>query len=456
MGKIVKYCNACEESFAEKFSFCPNCGAQLEAFEMKPLSEETNGNSPSPEPTSKEIASAFSVTKESPATGFEPIHEARRFSTKFDNQELSSPENSSAEPETEKVFEFDDEVFEEPLKDYNEISSTATFAAAGASGGNLYQATYPQANVTRNADNDFHITIIEEKNVKQRNLLLLAFFVIFFSAFAGGIVYSIFNTILDVAEIETDKLGVFVGEVEPVPVEEEFLEKDKDKGGGGGGGGREEKTPASKGREAAQVPNPLIAPDTSITKISNPTIAIQAATTNKNERKAEVSDLPYGLKTGSDLLSNGMGSGGGQGEGRGRGQGTGIGDGLGSGKGSGRGGGLGNGEGNDRGDGSRDMFNNVSVVKKPVGPTVGVQILSKPRANYTNEARQQQIQGTVILRVTFLANGTIGGITTVKGLGGGLTEQAIIAARNIKFEPAKRGGVPYSVTKTIEYNFNIY
>jgi TonB family protein len=287
-------------------------------------------------------------------------------------------------------------------------------------------------------------------------LLLLAFFVIFFSAFAAGLVYSIFNTILDVAEIETDKLGVFVGEVEPVPVENELPEKDKEKGGGGGGGGRDEKTPTSKGREAAQVPNPLIAPDTSMTKLSNPTIPIQAATTNKNERKAEVNDLPYGLRNGADLLSNGMGTGGGQGEGRGRGQGTGIGNGLGSGIGNGRGSGQGNGEGDGRGDGRNDIFNNVSVTKKPVGPTVGVQILSKPRANYTNEARQQQIQGTVILRVTFLANGTIGGITTIKGLGGGLTEQAIAAARNIKFEPAKRGGVPYSVAKTIEYNFNIY
>ena len=37
MAKIVKYCGSCEEGFAEKFGFCPNCGSQLTAFEMNPL-----------------------------------------------------------------------------------------------------------------------------------------------------------------------------------------------------------------------------------------------------------------------------------------------------------------------------------------------------------------------------------------------------------------------------------
>src|SRR5262249_3415945 len=37
MGKIVKYCNSCDEGFAEKFTFCPDCGHSLEAFEMNPV-----------------------------------------------------------------------------------------------------------------------------------------------------------------------------------------------------------------------------------------------------------------------------------------------------------------------------------------------------------------------------------------------------------------------------------
>ncbi len=37
MGKIVKFCSSCDEGFAEKFGFCPNCGQSLQAFEMNPL-----------------------------------------------------------------------------------------------------------------------------------------------------------------------------------------------------------------------------------------------------------------------------------------------------------------------------------------------------------------------------------------------------------------------------------
>nr|MBA3600465.1 hypothetical protein [Acidobacteriota bacterium] len=40
MGKIVKYCAACDESFAEKFGFCPNCGQAMTAFEMNPINGE--------------------------------------------------------------------------------------------------------------------------------------------------------------------------------------------------------------------------------------------------------------------------------------------------------------------------------------------------------------------------------------------------------------------------------
>lgn len=93
---------------------------------------------------------------------------------------------------------------------------------------------------------------------------------------------------------------------------------------------------------------------------------------------------------------------------------------------------------------------------KPVEPTKGVKILSKPRADYTVEARANNVQGKVVLRVVFTASGKIGGIFPVKELPDGLTEQAIAAAKGIKFKPAMRGGVPYSVTKPVEYTFTVY
>lgn len=85
-----------------------------------------------------------------------------------------------------------------------------------------------------------------------------------------------------------------------------------------------------------------------------------------------------------------------------------------------------------------------------------LQIISKPRAVYTDEAQTNNVQGKVVLRVTFMANGQIGAISVVLGLPDGLTEQAIDAAKEIKFKPAKRKGIPYSVTKPVEYTFTIY
>src|ERR1044072_6529122 len=50
MGKILKYCGSCDEGFADKFAFCPNCGATLQAFEMNPVQSE-----PQP-PVTREVA----------------------------------------------------------------------------------------------------------------------------------------------------------------------------------------------------------------------------------------------------------------------------------------------------------------------------------------------------------------------------------------------------------------
>jgi TonB family protein len=86
----------------------------------------------------------------------------------------------------------------------------------------------------------------------------------------------------------------------------------------------------------------------------------------------------------------------------------------------------------------------------------GPRILSKPRATYTDAARRAETGGSVLLEVTFLANGEIGDITPVNELPHGLTEASIEAARKIKFRPAMSDGQPVTSVKTIEYSFSIY
>lgn len=90
------------------------------------------------------------------------------------------------------------------------------------------------------------------------------------------------------------------------------------------------------------------------------------------------------------------------------------------------------------------------------GTTQNLAILSKPRPPYTKLGRRNMTEGVVKLRVTFLATGQIGSIDVFQTLPDGLTEQAIAAARNIKFKPKTVNGVPINVTKVVEYSFSIF
>jgi protein TonB len=83
-------------------------------------------------------------------------------------------------------------------------------------------------------------------------------------------------------------------------------------------------------------------------------------------------------------------------------------------------------------------------------------ILYKERAKYTEDARQNQIQGTVVLSVIFGADGRIHDVRALRSLPHGLTEEAISVVQRIRFNPAVRGGKPVSVRSTIEYNFTLY
>jgi len=82
--------------------------------------------------------------------------------------------------------------------------------------------------------------------------------------------------------------------------------------------------------------------------------------------------------------------------------------------------------------------------------------LSKPEPQYTEEARRNQISGTVTLRVVFSSGGEVVQIRALRTLPFGLTERAIAAARLIKFVPAVKGGHAVSVHMQLEYNFNLY
>lgn len=448
MGKIVKYCVSCDEGFAEKFGFCPTCGAQLQSFEMKPV----EGSSPVENTPAEET---FIAAPPEP-TYVEPEIPASEF---IESAAIEEPEQAMDAAETEPA-----EV-EEPIEEITpEPAYAETSAAAASSFANYYQPAVDTApgdpafsdpdRVHYKKDDGYYVTVIQEKNVKQRNALLLGATALMLVLTLGGTVYSLFSKDLQVSAIDNGDLFAFVPVVEEVPMEVEQEKKKKDdEGGGGGGGGRDEPTPTSQGRLANQMEKPLLNPDKSFVQ-KDFELKYQAAT--QGNRQFQQTDQPYGDPNSKYYLpSNGMGSGGGQGSGFGQGQGSGRGTGTGSGDGSGSGSGDGSGNGDGRGPGGGGG-NPAPPPPQAVGVTQNVKILSKPRASYTDAARQNNVQGSVTLRITFLASGQIGGISPVSGLPYGLTEQAIAAARSIRFEPAKKNGVPYSKTMTIQYGFTIY
>ncbi len=148
----------------------------------------------------------------------------------------------------------------------------------------------------------------------------------------------------------------------------------------------------------------------------------------------------------------------GEGEGIGTNKGLGIGAGDGPGYGPGRDGNMGGGsremgccgDGGGNGAGSGGGFFPASQVEQKA------RLLSKPEPQYTEEARRNQISGTVVLRVVFSSNGEVVQIRAMRTLPFGLTERAIAAARQIQFVPAVRGGQSVSVAMQLEYNFNLY
>jgi protein TonB len=72
----------------------------------------------------------------------------------------------------------------------------------------------------------------------------------------------------------------------------------------------------------------------------------------------------------------------------------------------------------------------------PVSAVSGVEILYKPRPSYTEEARRLRIEGEVFVEMMFGTSGEARDLRVVKGLGHGLDENAIAAAREIRFRSA--------------------
>ncbi len=226
---------------------------------------------------------------------------------------------------------------------------------------------------------------------------------------------------------------------------------------GGGGGGTHDQSAPSQGR----LPQPSVIPaPISTTMARLPPQALPVAGIDIDPALwRNLSFTSYGdPRSKSTTPSNGPGDGGGVGTGNGPGIGQGDGPGFGRGRKGNMGGdsntpgggGIGGSTGDNPNPDDPDRVYPSSQV------TERARVISKPEPQYTEEARRSQITGTVILRVVFSRSGEVTNIRALQPLGGGLTEKAMAAARQIRFVPARRNGQAVSMYMQLEYNFNLY
>lgn len=220
---------------------------------------------------------------------------------------------------------------------------------------------------------------------------------------------------------------------------------------GGGGGGDGDPRPPQVGK--LPPPSSILAAIPKTPPVHPPSLPVAGMDIDPalwKDLKAPVYGDP---RSNSDLPSKGPGNGGG------------IGTGQGLGVGEGNDAGFGPGEKGNMGGGSKDpgcCGSGGGPDGSPNAPFTGSQVeqrarlLSKPEPQYTEDARRNQVSGTVALRVVFSSSGEVVQIRAVRTLPFGLTERAIAAAREIKFVPAMKGGHPVSVFMQLEYNFNLY
>jgi TonB family protein len=217
-------------------------------------------------------------------------------------------------------------------------------------------------------------------------------------------------------------------------------------GGGGGGGGLKEHAPPPpaerKGTSALRSPvhvrkPPPIDPPPVERKVEppkpEPAPPVVAPVAEVSHDTRDRAGIPWEAPKDPVPDSHGSGTGGGSGTG----QGTGVGEGDGSGLGAGSGGGTGGG---------------------PYRPGSGITapaIVHEVKPDYTEEGRRRAIEGDVVLEIVVRADGSVGNVKLLQGLGAGLDQRAVDAVRQWKFSPARRYGTPVDVIVEVAMEFKL-
>jgi protein TonB len=192
----------------------------------------------------------------------------------------------------------------------------------------------------------------------------------------------------------------------------------------GGGGGQPGAAPVSKGVPPKFSPLQILVPKASVIA---PKLAVEPTI-----------DVESNLKMATNMPDIGMANAPAVGVSMGNGRGNGLGGGNGNGMGPGSGGNTGGG------------------IKQVGGGVSAPQLVYKPEAEYSEEARKAKAMGNVLVNLVVDEKGNVTRARVVQGLGMGLDEKAIEAVRQYRFRPAMENGKPVKVEVNVEIDFHIF
>lgn len=263
-------------------------------------------------------------------------------------------------------------------------------------------------------------------------------------AISGSMHAALVGALIVAASMGVDTTETIVADaVRPAPVRLVFL-AEPGPGGGGGGGGRRQQAPPPKAERKGPAPVSSPLPPRDPVPVAPPPEEVEPPPLEHEPLPpiiAPVASVPGDDRDRAGVLEETAA----QAESRGPGVGGGVGAGTGTGLGEGDGTGIGPGEGGGTGGG-------------PYRPGSGIEpprLLREVKANYTEEARRQGLEGEVVLEIVVRHDGSVGDARVLESLGGGLDQRAVAAVRQWRFAPARRMGNPVDVLVEVAVEFRL-
>jgi TonB family protein len=95
-------------------------------------------------------------------------------------------------------------------------------------------------------------------------------------------------------------------------------------------------------------------------------------------------------------------------------------------------------------------------VKQIGGGVTSPKLISQPESNYTELAKQDKVEGVVLINMVVDEQGLPQHLHVSRGLGDGLNEKAVEAVKQYRFKPAMENGKPVAVWLNVEVEFKIF